>query len=156
MDWMGQLQVLGEVAIAMLLGGIIGIEREMADKPAGFRTNMLVAGAAALLVGLVDAMVRQFAQENVQDTAIQSDPVRVIEAIITGISFLGAGTIFRRGQSEQVEGLTTAASILFSGAIGICVSLEQFVLAVGVAGLALGVLRGMGILEQKINMKKKG
>jgi putative Mg2+ transporter-C (MgtC) family protein len=54
-------QILGEVAIAMALGGLIGLEREFADKPAGLRTHMLIAGAAALLVGLGDTMMRRFA-----------------------------------------------------------------------------------------------
>ncbi|HEV8341888.1 MAG TPA: MgtC/SapB family protein, partial [Candidatus Binatia bacterium] len=59
-DWLTQLTIIGEVALAILLGGIIGIEREVANKPAGFRTHMLVAGAAALLVGLGDALIRRF------------------------------------------------------------------------------------------------
>src|SRR5687768_4476514 len=93
-NWLMQLEVIGEVALAMLLGGVIGFERELADKPAGFRTQMLVAGAAALLVGLGDAMMLRF----MSDTKLQvtGDPIRIVEAIITGISFLGAGTIFRR------------------------------------------------------------
>ncbi len=60
-NWMMQFEIIGEVALAMLLGGVIGFEREIADKPAGFRTQMLVAGAAALLVGLGDAMLKRFA-----------------------------------------------------------------------------------------------
>lgn len=144
MNFIMQFEIIGEVALAMLLGGIIGFEREMADKPAGFRTQMLVAGAAALLVGLGDAMIRRFV---VPGGSAQVDPIRIVEAIVTGISFLGAGTIFRRSASEQVEGLTTAASILFCAAIGISVALRQFVLAVGVTILALIVLRGLTTFE---------
>lgn len=151
MHWTIQLQIIGEVAIAMLLGGIIGIEREMADKPAGFRTQMLVAGAAALLVGLADALLVRFAGEG----AGRSDPIRIVEAIVTGISFLGAGTIFRRTASEQVQGLTTAASILLCAAIGIAVALRQFVLAVGVTLLALIVLRGLAVIETWISGRRK-
>lgn len=154
MDWLGQLHILWEVALAMLLGGLIGIEREIADKPAGFRTNMLVAGAAALLVGLGDALIARFLPAD-GGLSVHSDPVRIVEAIVTGIAFLGAGTIFRRGSSEQVEGLTTGATILFSGAIGICVALRQFVLAVGVVILTLLVLRGIGLVQKKINKKKE-
>jgi putative Mg2+ transporter-C (MgtC) family protein len=109
--WAQQLFLIAEVALAMLLGGIIGIEREIADKPAGFRTHVLVAGAAALLVGLSSALIIDYAADpNAQ--LIRFDPVRVIEAIVTGGSFLGAGTIFRRSETNHVEGLTTAASIL--------------------------------------------
>ena len=156
MDWANslmQFEIMGEVALAMLLGGVIGFEREMADKPAGFRTQMLVAGAAALLVGLADAMLRRFAMDSSVNAS--SDPIRIVEAIVTGISFLGAGTIFRRDRTEQVEGLTTAASILLCAAVGISVALRQFVLAVGVTLLALFVLRGLTAIEKRL-IKSKG
>ena len=147
-----QFEIIGEVALAMLLGGVIGFEREMADKPAGFRTQMLVAGAAALLVGLGDAMLRRFAVDSSINAS--SDPIRIVEAIVTGISFLGAGTIFRRDRTEQVEGLTTAASILLCAAIGISVALRQFVLALGVTVLALIVLRGLTGIERRLAKSK--
>ncbi len=153
MDWLGQLQILGEVSLAMFLGGAIGLEREVADKPAGFRTNMLVAGAAALLIGLGEAILVHFAPHADQGF-IRSDPFRLVGAVITGISFLGAGTIFRRDRSEQVEGLTTAATILFSGAIGVCVALHQFVLAVGLVVLTLAVLRGLRISRWRARLRK--
>ena len=152
-NWWMQFEIIGEVALAMLLGGIIGFEREIADKPAGFRTQMLVAGSAALLVGLGDAMLRRFTADN--SIHASSDPIRIVEAIITGISFLGAGTIFRRDRSEQVEGLTTAASILLSAAVGISIALRQFVLAIGVTVLALIVLRGMAIVEKRLKRIKR-
>ncbi len=75
MNWANslmQFEIMGEVALAMLLGGVIGFEREMADKPAGFRTQMRVAGASALLVGLGDAMLRRFAM----DRAFMPTPIR--------------------------------------------------------------------------------
>jgi putative Mg2+ transporter-C (MgtC) family protein len=67
---------------------------------------------------------------------------------VTGISFLGAGTIIRRRQSQPVEGLTTAASMLFSASQGICVALHLFWLAVGVTFLALVALRGVGWVDR--------
>ena len=152
MNWVMQFEIIGEVALAMLLGGIIGFEREMADKPAGFRTHMLVAGAAALLVGLGDALLLRFLREG--QASVTADPIRIVEAIVTGISFLGAGTIFRRDKSEQVQGLTTAASILLCAAVGISVALRQFVLAVGVTVLALIVLRGLTGIEKKLARKR--
>ena len=154
MNWVMQFEIIGEVALAMLLGGVIGFERELADKPAGFRTQMLVAGAAALLVGLSDAVMVRFLVEG--KAAVTVDPLRIVEAIITGISFLGAGTIFRRSSSEQVQGLTTAASILLCAAVGISVALRQFVLAVGVTFLALIVLRGLTGVEKRLARKKSG
>jgi putative Mg2+ transporter-C (MgtC) family protein len=151
-DWLAQLTIIGEVALGILLGGIIGIEREVANKPAGFRTHMLVAGAAALLVGLGDALIRRFGA-SVDSELISSDPIRIVGAVITGISFLGAGTIFRHARTQQVEGLTTAASLLFSGAIGISVALQQFVLAFGATVLAVTVLRGLKLIEARIKRR---
>lgn len=150
MNWILQFEIIGEVALAMLLGGVIGFEREMADKPAGFRTQMLVAGAAALLVGLGDVLTMRYAGSG----SATVDPIRIVEAIVTGISFLGAGTIFRRSSEEQVQGLTTAASILLCAAIGISVALRQFVLAVGVTLLALIVLRALTGVETWLSRKK--
>jgi putative Mg2+ transporter-C (MgtC) family protein len=79
---------------------------------------------------------------------IGADPIRVIEAIITGVSLLGAGTIIRRERAEQVEGLATAASILFSAGVGSCVALRQRMLAAGVTVLALLTLRGVKPIVQ--------
>jgi putative Mg2+ transporter-C (MgtC) family protein len=147
MDIATELRIIGEVGLALLLGGVIGLEREVARKPAGFRTHMLVAGSAALFMSLADLLVHYF--DSSTSISINSDPIRVIEAVITGVSFLGAGTIFRHREGDQVEGLTTAASILLSSAIGICVALHHFVLAVGVVILALLVLRGAGMIERR-------
>lgn len=137
----------------MLLGGLIGLEREFASKPAGFRTQMLVAGAAALLVGLSDALLMRFLIET--NTKVTADPIRIVEAIVTGISFLGAGTIFRSKHNEEVEGLTTAASILLSAAVGISVALRQFVIALGVTMLTLIVLRVLALVERRVEEKRK-
>lgn len=152
MDGLTQLQVIAEVALAILLGGIIGIERELANKPAGFRTHMLVAGSAALLIGLGEALVQRFATSDYA-TLIQSDPMRIVGAIITGISFLGAGTIFRH--ETHVEGLTTAASLLLCGAIGMAVALHQFIIAGGITLLSLVVLRGVKFIEDRIKARLK-
>ena len=144
-----QLQILAYVGLAMLLGAVIGLEREIEDKPAGLRTHMLVAGAAALLVALGDVVVRRF-DVGLGKELVRSDPVRIIEAVITGVSFLGAGTIIRGSASRQVEGLTTAASILFAAAVGVCVALSQLVLAVGVTVLVLITLRGVGFVQHRL------
>lgn len=142
-----QLQILGYVAIAMVLGGIIGFERERADKPAGLRTHMFVAGSAALMVGIGEAVVTFM---DVDSSLISTDPIRIIEAIITGISFLGAGTILYRKEKGDVEGLTTAASLLFVAGVGIAVAIHQLVLAVGVTLLALVVLYVVKIFDRSI------
>ena len=143
-----QLQVIGEVVLAMFCGGLIGYDREQASKPAGLRTHMLVADAAALLVGLSDVLVTH--GTGVQAPTRTADPVRIVEAIITGVSFIGAGTILRHGHKERVEGLTTAAALLMSAAIGISVALRQFMLAGGATLLTLLILRGLPALEQRL------
>lgn len=144
-----QLKDLWLVAVAMALGAAIGLEREIADKPAGMRTHMLVAGSAALLIGLSDILVRHMTLV-VNPDRISSDPLRVLQAIIVGVSFIGAGTIIRRGAGQVVEGLTTAASMLFTTAVGISIALSQFELGIGVTVLALVTLRFMGSLERRL------
>lgn len=154
MEWGDQLRILGEVAVAMLLGAFIGAEREIADKPAGLRTLMLVAGAAALLVGLGDAMLIRFGR-SAESGILQSDPIRIIEAVVTAVGFLCAGTIIRRSDTDHVEGLTTAASILFAAAVGVCVALRQFVLALGVTLLALLTLRAVKWVEGRFLRRRR-
>lgn len=141
-----ELQALGTVAVAMALGALIGAEREAADKPAGLRTHMLVAGAAALLSTLGVAAVERFAGEGLAGV-VRSDPIRILEAIITGVSFLGAGTIIRR-DGRNVEGLTTAASLLFTAGIGVTIALSRYLLALGATALALVTLRLIRRLER--------
>lgn len=144
--WPAQLSVLAEVALAMLLGGLIGVERELAQRPAGFRTHMLIAGAAALLVGLGQALVEQFQPLSV---SLRSDPIRLVEAVVAAVGFIGAGAIFRNnGEKGGVEGLTTAASLLLAAAVGVGVAVRQFTLSVGVTVLALLVLFVLRALER--------
>lgn len=143
------LSEIGRVLFAIFLGGLIGLERELASKPAGLRTHMLVSGAATLLVILGDIMVREYTGL-VFSNVIQADPIRIIEAIITGISFLGAGTIIFKSGKESVEGLTTAASILFAAAIGITVALKQVYLASVITALVIFILFALGYIEKWI------
>jgi putative Mg2+ transporter-C (MgtC) family protein len=143
-DFTTELFVLGKLLLAVVLGGLVGFEREMAARPAGLRTHMLVAATATLLVVLAQRLVVAFTPAGV----VTHDPVRVIEAIIVGISFLGAGTIFRsQAGGEPVQGLTTAASVLFTAVLGIGVALETYVLVVGATVLILFINYGLGRLE---------
>jgi putative Mg2+ transporter-C (MgtC) family protein len=142
-----QLHLLLSIGFAMLLGAVIGLEREVSDKPAGLRTHMLVAGAAALVVALSAVMVRKFST-GPGSQLLRSDPSRIMEAVVTGVSFLGAGTIIRRSAGQQVEGLTTAASLLFTAGIGACAALSQVVLAIGATILVLITLRGVGFAQR--------
>ena len=141
-----QLSIVGDVAIAMVLGAVIGYEREAADKPAGLRTHMLMCAASALFLHIGYVILDQASDAS---SAVRVDPIRVVEAVVTGVSFLGAGTILRhRRGEERVEGLTTGASLLFVAAIGLAVALGQYALAVAGAVLVLGVLRAGKWLEK--------
>lgn len=140
----------GKVVFGIFLGSLIGLERELAAKPAGLRTHMLVAGASTLLVILGDVMINHYGGGMLVD-AVQADPIRIMEAIITGISFLGAGTIIFRNSEESLEGLTTAASILFAAAIGIAVSLDQYMLSSILTVIVIAILFGLGYIERLIS-----
>jgi putative Mg2+ transporter-C (MgtC) family protein len=139
-NWSAELGILLTVAVAMVLGGAVGYERQLRGRPAGFRTHMLIAGSAALLLGMTDLIAEHFNQE-IYASRVQIDPVRVIEAMITAIAFIGAGTIIQHARRDVVLGLTTAASLLFTVSIGIAVGLGHLVLATGVTVLAVLTLR---------------
>ncbi len=150
-----QLRILWAVAAAMLLGGVVGLEREMGDKPAGLRTHMLVAGAAALLVSLDRSITATFARQFGSTGVFRADPIGVIQAVVTGVAFLGAGTIIRERSGQRVGGLTTAASLLFTASIGISVGLEDWIIAVGNTVLALVVLRLVPYVERRLLHSKE-
>lgn len=120
-----QFSIFGEILMAILLGGLVGLEREYANKPAGLRTHILVAISASLITALGNFIVN----ESNSPSAVTTDPVRIIQAIVVGISFLGAGTILQKKYEGSVEGLATSASILATAAIGIAVSLGLVLLA---------------------------
>ena len=153
MDISTEFQMLGKIIIAALLGGLVGIEREFAERPAGLRTHMLVGATATLFVILADLLLSNFDPRDI----VTADPVRVIEAIVVGISFLGAGTILKYRQEGErvVEGLTTSASILSVAAIGIAVALDAYVLAVGAALLNLFINWGLMMLVSRAKPKVK-
>lgn len=137
-----------KILTAMALGGAIGVEREIANRPAGLRTHMLVSGAAALLMVVSLPLINEF-KGDVSSTSLRVDPLRVIEAIVTGISFIGAGTIIQSRTDGAITGLTTAASLLFSAAIAIAVTVDRYGLAVLVTILALFILKVVKKIEVK-------
>ena len=145
------LSILLRVLVACLLAGILGWERESAGKEAGLRTHILVGVAAVIFVTIADSIVVKY---QVYPDTVRFDPVRVIEAIVTGISFLGAGMIiFRRGEGT-LQGLTTAAGILTTAAIGTLVGLERYFLAVGCTAIVFFVLRVVSYFEVLVSSDK--
>lgn len=146
------LHILLYALIALVLGGAIGYERETAGKGAGLRTNMLVCFAAYLFT-CIGTMMTGDASSILDSEIIRADPVRIIQAMVIGISFIGAGVIMRRAETDRIQGLTTAATLLVVAPIGVFVALEHIVLAVGATVLTLLVLRGGLLLEPPFGEK---
>ncbi len=124
---------------ALLAGGIIGLQREASGKAAGLRTHMLVcAGTALFILAAVDAGMQQDALS------------RVIQGLVTGIGFLGAGAILKVESSHQIKGLTTAAGIWITAALGVAIGLGQLGTAAMATVAAWFVLAVLIKLDQRI------
>jgi len=137
------LRIILRLSLAMLLGALLGWERERSGKDAGLRTHMLVALGAALFV-LVPA---QGGME-IQDMS------RVLQGVIQGIGFLCAGAILKSSDEQQVRGLTTAAGIWLTAAIGVAAGMGREATAVLSAVFAWLVLAGLGRWERKREQSK--
>lgn len=145
------LSIMLRVLVICVLAGFLGWEREEAGKSAGLRTHILVGISAVLFVMIGDAIVQRYSGLD----SMGFDPLRIIQAVITGISFLGAGMIiFRRGEGT-VQGLTTAAGILTTAAIGVFVGLERYFLAAGSTAIVFFTLRIVNLFEVKFLQTKK-
>lgn len=142
--------ILKRAAIVLVLSGVLGWEREAAGKSAGVRTHMLMGLAATLFVAIGELMIQRFHHD---DERLRYDPVRVLEAVVTGVSFLGAGTIFISKGKDRVNGLTTAASILVTAAVGMMVGLRYYFLACGITLLIFVVLHGLAWLKDRFEKK---
>jgi putative Mg2+ transporter-C (MgtC) family protein len=132
------------LVLATALAGVVGWEREQAGRAAGLRTHMLVGLAAALYTAL--ATLALAAAHG--DVGMRADPVRVIQAVAIGVGFLGGGAISAARGDGQVLGLTTAASIWTTAAVGITVGIGQYLLAAVATVLQLVVLRGLARFER--------
>jgi putative Mg2+ transporter-C (MgtC) family protein len=121
------------LALAMLLGAAVGLNRELSLKPAGLRTHALVSLGAALLT-LTGLMLAE--SDSVRDLAA---PGRIIQGIVAGIGFIGGGVILHRG-AREVRGLTTAASIWIVAATGVAVGAGLWRSALAAVGLSLAML----------------
>jgi len=139
--------LLGRLVLAALLGGMLGFEREIHGRPAGFRTHLLVALGACLMM-----MVSEFFYVRYHDLAatgaMRIDPGRVAAQIVTGIGFLGAGAIIKDGSA--VRGLTTAACLWVAAGIGMSVGMGLYIPALAVTGLSVGVLMFLKRLEERL------
>ena len=131
-----QIVMAGRLLGAVLAGGLIGLERSFRGRPAGFRTHTLVCMASAVLM-LITVYEWQWIQSHTPDS-IRMDPTRMAQGIMTGIGFLGAGVIFKEGIT--VRGLTTAASIWITAALGILIGIGFYFPAAVTTALAIFVL----------------
>jgi len=131
---------------SLIIGGLIGIERSYHGRPAGFRTHSLVCLSTSLLMLVTVYEARWF--PNIGQGRISLDPTRMAQGIMTGIGFLGAGTIMKDGLS--VRGLTTAASIWITAAIGILVGIGFYFAAILGAVATLAILALFRFIEQRL------
>jgi len=131
--------VLLRVFAAVLLGAVVGIERERSGKPAGLRTHMLVSlGTAVVVIAC-------------QDSGMSLDGLsRVIQGMVTGIGFIGAGTILKLNEQREIQGLTTAAGLWMTAAIGVAAGLG--ILGVALIGTLVTVL--VLVLEHFVDSRR--
>ena len=133
-------ELIQRLVIAAAIGGLIGAERELRRKSAGFRTNILIALGAAI-----------FTICSLTLAPGNGDPTRIAAQIVTGIGFLGAGAILRN--RDGVHGLTTAATVWVNAALGVAAGGGQFRLAIIGGTLVLAVLFVLGPIEAAIELK---
>jgi putative Mg2+ transporter-C (MgtC) family protein len=140
-------ELIGKLLLGAILGGLIGLDREAGGKPAGLRTNMLICIGATLLADLSVRFV-VFSRPG----PMGGDPARLVAQVVSGIGFLGAGTILQsRG---NVTGLTTAATLWVVAAIGIAVGSGHYISAVGATALVLITLIPLGMLEKHFQRRR--
>ncbi len=143
----GDINVLIQILVVCVLSGLLGWERESAGKAAGLRTHILVGVASVLFTVVGEFMAVSF---RAYGDHVRFDAANLVGAIVTGISFLGAGMIFFKKGQNDVHGLTTAAGIVTTAAIGILVGLERYFLAAGSTAIVFVVLRFVNIFEVKV------
>ncbi|CAB3764408.1 methyltransferase [Burkholderia sp. MSh2] len=138
-----QMEIVSRLLLAALLGSIVGIERERLSWAAGLRTHMLVAVGAALVM-----VVSAFGFADIQNARnVSLDPSRVAAQVVSGIGFLGAGSIMLRG--EIIRGLTTAASLWVVAAVGLAVGGGMYVAAIAATAIVLAILAGLKPIEKR-------
>lgn len=136
--------IVGRVLLAAVLGGIIGLERELRRKPAGLRTNMFICIGSALFTLLSDEIAQRF-----------GDPshTRIVSNLIPGIGFIGAGAIIR--ERGSVVGLTTAATVFVIASVGMAVGAGLYLTAIFAGLVILIALSFLGWLEDRFNLKTR-
>lgn len=137
-------RVIIRLAVAMLAGAVVGVQRERTGKPAGLRTHMLVALGATLFV-LVPAEVGM----------TSADLSRVIQGVATGIGFIGGGAILKLSKERDIQGLTTASGIWITAAIGVAIGLGRLGVALLSAILTWIILALIGKVEHWLSRERE-
>jgi putative Mg2+ transporter-C (MgtC) family protein len=149
---MPPLQAVLRTLAAVVVGCLIGLDRELRNKPAGMRTHILISLAAALFTLITFELHLQFAGTGGEEGTRTADPVRIIEAVTAGVAFLAAGAIIQSRGS--VQGLTTGANMWLAGALGVACGAGYYVLAVIGTVFALIVLVVLAKLEARWTNKR--
>lgn len=152
MNWQWEIEMLLRLILAVLLSGIIGMEREALNKSAGFRTHILVGIGACLMMIISLSMPFIRMPGDFGATGSNSDPARIAAQVVSGIGFLGAGAIM--SSSGKVRGLTTAASLWAVAGIGLCVGAGLYVTAIGASVLTFATLSLFARVENRIQKNR--
>jgi putative Mg2+ transporter-C (MgtC) family protein len=145
---LGTAETLLRLSVAALAGSVIGYERERLQWAAGLRTHMLVCVGSCLVV-----IVSAYGFSDVLSPHVVLDPSRIAAQVVSGIGFLGAGTILLRG--EVVKGLTTAASLWAVAAIGLAVGSGLYVAGIATTAIVVGILAGLKPIEDRVRERSR-
>jgi putative Mg2+ transporter-C (MgtC) family protein len=144
-----EYQIIYQLILATLLGALIGLEREVMRKEAGLRTYSLVSLGTCLFTIISLELFQSFTST----IGVSFDPTRIIQAIASGIGFIGAGVIFR--QQSGVVGITTAAALWVVAAIGLAVGSQLYLLAIFTTFMTLLILFALRLFEEEVLDKKE-
>lgn len=139
-----EIESIIKLLFAVLVGGLIGLERESTRRPAGLRTHILVCVASTMVMDINFMIAQQY---------ITADPMRLGAQVISGIGFLGAGTIIKEGPT--VKGLTTAAGLWAVACLGLVIGAGYYLMALFAALVMLVTLKTFSQLENKYNHRRK-
>lgn len=147
------LDVVVRIVGALLLGGIVGFEREAEQKPAGLRTIMLVTLGSSLVMLLTQRIPLVIGDLALDDISMELDPTRILAAVVQGIGFLGAGTIFLHRRT--VHGLTTAAAVWTMSVVGAAIGMGDWPLGIAGTLASFFILRILGPLSIRVEGRTK-
>jgi putative Mg2+ transporter-C (MgtC) family protein len=144
----GDLEIILRLVLASILGGVIGLEREVHGREAGVRTTLLVSLGSALFMIISESFFFKY-EGQVAGGVFHVDPARIAAQVVTGVGFLGAGVIIR--MKESIRGVTTAASIWVVCAVGLAIGSGYYLLGVVTSAIAILSLTGLKKFEKKLS-----